>query len=861
MPSNDGRADHANLDAAFIEAIPRTLRDRPQWICWKQLAKKAKERKARKLPIDPHSGRPASTTNARTWGTLEESCTHARSDDLSGIGFVFTAETGLVGIDLDHCRRPNTGVLATWAQDIIERLASYSEISPSGTGLHIIVKGMLPPGWRKKGHVEMYDRGRFFTVTGNRLASTPPTIEGRSEQLARLHAEIASHHRKARPKSQRAAPTTLSDDQIVARARSAKNGDKFARLWSGDTQGYPSPSEADLALCDLLAFWIGPDPTRIDQLFRRSNLMREKWDERRGASTYGHDTITTALAGRTAFHATASSSGATCSVSDADGSTMSARLLAAVHKPGIELFHDPSQEAFATIPVHQHQETHRLRDRSFHRWLGWIGYRDFGSAVPSQVLSNVLAALEATARFDCPERTVAVRIAGDSRTIELDLGREDWSVASITCDGWTVQPGSRCKFRRSKGMGALPVPARGGSIAELRSFINCSDPDWPLILGWLVAALRGQGPYPVLALSGEHGSAKSTTARVLRRLIDPHVAVLRTQPRDTRDLMIAASNSWVVAYDNLGVLPPWLSDVLCMISTGGGLTTRALYTDDEETVFDVQRPIVLTSIEDVVGRSDLADRTLLCVTPQIEAHRRQDERHFWRDFDAAWPSLLGALLDGVVHGLRHVDSVRLPELPRMADFAHWGAACEGGLGLETGTFLRAYDVNRESSIDLALENEPVAAAVRSLLDDQPLGEDTATELLRRLNDRRRDEVPPRGWPQCPRSLAAALRRAVPDLRSVGIDVSFRRESRSRRRLILISRISPATVPTVPKGCGSVRPPAEGADCGAHRAWPQVEGQSDVATPPTDPIYPPVPGARDDGDEGIRRSLPGAEHVG
>src|SRR6185437_11944668 len=152
-------------------------------------------------------------------------------------------------------------------------------------------------------------------------------------------------------------------------------------------------------------------------------------------------------------------------------------------------------------------------------------------------------------------------------------------------------------FRRSPGMLPLPVPERGGSIELLKPFLNLSNHNhFVLIVAWLLAALRPGGPYPLLAVSGEQGSAKTVLSKVLRALVDPNVAPVRALPRDERELMIAANNSHLLAFDNLSGLPPWLSDALCRIASGGSFPVRRLYTDDEEVVFQAERPVILNGI-------------------------------------------------------------------------------------------------------------------------------------------------------------------------------------------------------------------------------------------------------------------------
>ena len=201
--------------------------------------------------------------------------------------------------------------------------------------------------------------------------------------------------------------------------------------------------------------------------------------------------------------------------------------------------------------------------------------------------------------------------------------------------------------------------------------------------------MRGGGPYPVLAIAGEQGSAKTVLSKFVRALIDPSVAPVRALPRNERELFIAASHSHVLAFDNLSGLPPWLSDTLCRLTSGGAFSARRLFTDQDEIFFAAARPIILNGIEDVITRPDLADRAILLMLAPIAERQRRPEHALWREFELARPYILGALLDAVAHGLHMLPQVRLQRLPRMADFALWATACESAFR-PTGTFEAAY---------------------------------------------------------------------------------------------------------------------------------------------------------------------------
>ena len=284
-------------------AIPSELLARPQWVCWRF---ELRDGKLTKVPLDPKTGKHASTTDPATWGSFQQALARAKRSGLGlGVGFVVTADDPYVFIDLDHVRDGDG--LRTEVQEIIRLLASYTEWSPSGDGLHILARGALPDGRRRNTQlgIEVYDRARFATVTGWSLNGYH-TIEERSAELAVFHQRWLASGDTPRALPLRNAPVDVDDDALLERARRAANGAKFVLLFDhGDWRGagHESQSEADLALVSMLAFWAGPDPVRIDRLFRRSALYRAKWDERHTADgrTYGELTIKAALSGRTEY--------------------------------------------------------------------------------------------------------------------------------------------------------------------------------------------------------------------------------------------------------------------------------------------------------------------------------------------------------------------------------------------------------------------------------------------------------------------------------------------------------------------------------------------------------------------------------
>src|SRR5262245_57768405 len=319
----------------------------------------------------------------------------------------------------------------------------------------------------------------------------------------------------------------------------------------------------------------------------------------------------------------------------------------------------------------------------------------------------------------------------------------------------------------------------------LQPLLNCASyDDFILIVAWLLAALRPVGPYPLLALAGEQGSAKTVTCKLLKRLIDPSIAPVRTLPREERELMIAANNSHVLAFDNVSGRPAWLSDALCRLASGGGLAVRQLYSDDTEVLFEAARPMLLNGIEDVIGRPDLADRAIVLTLPPISNSQRLLEAELWAGFECVRPDILGALLDLMAHGLARRPAVHHTSLPSMEAFVLWEAACETALW-PVGTIARAYGVNRQAMIESVIEGDPVAACARNIMLDRDEWAGTASDFLLAADKLQRQEASIRrpDWPRTPRALAGRLRRAQTSLRAVGINVGFQREGREGSRII------------------------------------------------------------------------------
>jgi hypothetical protein len=456
----------------------------------------------------------------------------------------------------------------------------------------------------------------------------------------------------------------------------------------------------------------------------------------------------------------------------------------------MELFHDAMGDAYASVPVNGHRETVRIDSRAFRRRLSLEFYAAEGKAPSPQAAASALPTIEAKALFGEIQHEAHVRVADHEGEIYLDLCNRDWEAVRITTTGWTVVHDPPVRFVRREGMLPLPSPASGGSLHVLRTFLNVDDADWPLVVGYLLGCLRERGPFPPLALIGEQGSGKTTASRLLKGVIDPSEAAVRCAPKDERDLMIAAQGAHVLALDNLSHLDEQLSDALCRLATGSGLATRTLYTDRDETIFRAARPVIVNSIGEVVSRSDLLDRAIVLSVPPLAAGERRPESEYWDGFRVVHAGILGCLCDAASLALRQTRRpVSAPDV-RMLDFALFVIRGEEALGLEPGSFAKAYESNRKAANEAVVELSPVAQAVERFAADKGQWDGSVTELLELLTPRVSVEsARSREWPKTARGLSSALRRIVPNLRRVGIKVAFLgRTPRSGRSRVSVEKV-------------------------------------------------------------------------
>lgn len=421
-------------------------------------------------------------------------------------------------------------------------------------------------------------------------------------------------------------------------------------------------------------------------------------------------------------------------------------------------------------------------------------------------MADAVTTLAAIAKHRGDRRPVWLRTASTDGGIVIDAGRDDRRSIEVRAAGWSwVDRGPM--FRRTMGMQALPEPG-SPDFGLLWKYVNVAEEHRALVAAWMLAALRPTGPYPILFLSGEQGTGKSTAARVLRRLIDPSASLLRTPPKEVRDLLVGALNGWILALDNLSFLGPQLSDALCRISTGGAISERALYTNTDEILIEVQRPVIVNGIEEMATRPDLVERGLHIELELIDG--RMAEAAFWRAFESDAPRIFGALVAGLSAAIRDHETINIGRLPRMADFAQWAAAGIGTLGFTAEEFMFAYRDNLDTGMTAGVDSSPVGRALTTFMLARPEWCGTASDLLSALTSVASGAENTQAWPRTPRGLSGALRRLAPALRRQGIEIRTERGAdRSRARLIRLC--SSPEQPSKPSEQSANKPPLDDTD--------------------------------------------------
>jgi hypothetical protein len=455
------------------------------------------------------------------------------------------------------------------------------------------------------------------------------------------------------------------------------------------------------------------------------------------------------------------------------------------------LFHDTERRAWIRLIVDGHFETYAIDSEEMADFLKRAFWDEMkrshgvGRPMPKQLLRDQLELLSSTALYEDEKRSISLRVGENSGVHYVDLCDDQRRVVRITSDRWDIEDQSSVFFRRTPDMLPLPIPERGGSADELRPFLNISDDQFILVIGWLLAALRSWGPYPLAVLVGPAGSAKSTFTKILRDLTDPDNIPHTGLPREVRDLDVVSQDSHILAFDNISSLSQKLSDALCRIATGAGNRERKFYTNREKARFPfVARPVILNGVVEFVVAPDLLDRSIVLHLQHID-HKRT-EAALRRDFNNKKGRIFGGLLDLMVEGVRNLPSASSESSSRMVECISWCTAC--GLA----DFESCYQQNLADNNRAIIEHDPLAVGIRALMRGRAQWKGTTTVLaatLKASGHQVSDHL---------QTLSEHLREIAPALRSgFGIAVKFVRTK--NERLILISKVvSPSSPSSSPE---------------------------------------------------------------
>ncbi len=739
--------------------IPAEIRSQKAWVGY---VTRENNGRVDKIPMNVMTGAPAKSNDPATWTDFEMALDLAIQRNYAGIGFMF--QPPYVGVDIDHCVKD--GSIAPYAVEILKAINSYSEYSPSGTGIHILCKGEIARACKiSKIGLEIYTNGRFFTVTGNRLENYPAELNECTDALK----DIFSRFVDKGP----------ADDILTLIAKS-KDAERFQRLYSGQWQtDYPSQSEADLALCNKLAFWTSKDAGQMDALFRQSGLMRPKWDEKHfgDGKTYGQSVIQKAVQD-------------TENVFEASTSPKQKKLTQGeiitrdCEETVSEYLRDQQGNPYVVLPFDKHLEVCQTSSSRFRNYCALRYRQDFGHPPGSEAIKQAKVQIEAKCEGG---RQVELynRVGWHNGAIYYDLTTQDWRGVIITKDGWEVvflPP----IFKRYPHQAEQVFPVKGSDPKKLLEFCNINKDDACLFMTAVATFFIPDIPHVIPVQIGEQGTGKSNNSRMIKSLCDPSKVMSISVPKDLEQAQMIADKHWLNNFDNFSRVSEWFSDFLCRAVTGEGDMKRSLYTNDEEFIRTYRRCFVLNGIGSAICRPDLLDRSVIFDIPILKETR--PEKVIAYEWRASLPGILGGFFSAISNAMAVIDGVSGHERFRMSDFAQWGAALSQHLGFSREEFFKRYQQSVDHKWEDTAEESTFAQKLVYLVESNG-GEwaGSATTLLESIK-------PETGFdktlPGNARALGSELMRIAPVMRSVGIDIlrPEKREAGTGRKLVILRRI-------------------------------------------------------------------------
>ena len=443
------------------------------------------------------------------------------------------------------------------------------------------------------------------------------------------------------------------------------------------------------------------------------------------------------------------------------------------------------EEIIAIFIENGNESILRINDRPFQHWLRANYFRITGNPVTSNQMSEFIETLSSIKYNEIEEKIeFNLRLYGQEDSFLIDLGNKKGEVITINKGRWNVIK-SNVRFKQPHTQRKLPYPKQNGDINLLKKYVGLEEKDWFLLLGFILGCYHPKGPYPILILQGGQGTGKSTLSKIIKNIVDPHSILIRSLPKNERDLLIAAQNNHLLIFDNLSGLSSEMSDCLCKLSTGGGFSTKKLYTDTEEVVLTAKNPVILNGIDYIATRDDLIDRSLILELPKIKDINRRDEKTFWDDFNKDLPYILGGIFDVLALIHLNYESIKLPKKPRMADFIQWVTAGESLIGLKENEFLTYYLDNKLEAAQETIENDNLSFGIKTYLEENTRLQGNASHIIKEIIKvlKRKGRDTKENW-MYSNKLKDNLDRRKPRLESIGITYEY---SRRKERIHTFQR--------------------------------------------------------------------------
>jgi hypothetical protein len=430
--------------------------------------------------------------------------------------------------------------------------------------------------------------------------------------------------------------------------------------------------------------------------------------------------------------------------------------------------HDANGRGIAVIDQEGVRRVFYINATGFAEWFRSKYYEASGSGLSDQLLAIAVNTLSAIGMHEGNLLEVHMRCAKHNGDYYIDLCNNDWSAICVNAQGWSVVKRPPILFIRTRNMRALPMPQTPGNLSKLWPYINIPHILRVLLMPWMIDCYRSDTPFPILELCGEQGSAKSTTQRRLRELIDPNQVALRGRPKTVEDIYVSAANNWIVSLENLSHLTPEQQDAFCTLATGGGHAARELYTNGDEFVLETKRPVMMNGINQVATQPDLIERAISIEAPTIPTGDRLDEQTITANWALDYATVFAGVLDLFTKSLAILPTVVLDKKYRMADFQLLGEAVAQAMGHDAGHFTEVYGASVSDGIGRSMDTYGLANAMQLFMAERSYKQWEGTFLALKAELESLHGIDKSNWPKSPRGLAGQLKRLAQGLRQAGI---------------------------------------------------------------------------------------------